>query len=156
MLFMSSILFAQDEDFNSLLKRNELKLNIPTTIFGSFPEISYERVLNSDISAGVALGVGTSSYNDYDLGFAFTPHFRWFFGGNCTSMQKFSTGFFIEVNGSLFTKESGGGAGMGMAFGWKYLSKNNWVCDVVLGGGRDFTNNFGGYQRFGISIGKRF
>ena len=32
------------------IPQNELKLNLATTIFGSFPEITYEHILNSDIS----------------------------------------------------------------------------------------------------------
>ncbi|MDD4846781.1 MAG: hypothetical protein PHV67_09270, partial [Petrimonas sp.] len=34
---------------------NELKVNLPFTIFASSPEISYERVLNTDISVGASL-----------------------------------------------------------------------------------------------------
>lgn len=154
-LLISSVLFAQnhDQDFKSALKRNELKINLPLAIFGSFPEISYERILNSDISIGAALGVRFA--DDYDLKFAFTPHFRWFFGGSNQSMRKVAAGFFIEANGSVFTK-SEFGAGMGLAIGWKLITKNNWAGEIFLGGGRDFVNDSGGYPRVGILIGRRF
>ncbi len=60
------------------------------------------------------------------------------------------------VNGTLVTKtETNMGAGLGIAIGWKYLSRNNWIGEIYLGGGRDFIND-GGYPRLGISIGKRF
>lgn len=159
---------------------NEVKINLPVAIFGSYPEISYERILNADISVGAALGVGLQKER-YPITFAFNPYFRWFFGGSSKSLEKYGSGFFIEANGGVFTynnifkktsysytdaygnsvvgiesgKENDFGAGLGFAFGWKYLSKSNWVGEVYLGGGRDFVND-GVYPRCGLSIGKRF
>lgn len=150
-------------------KLNEVKLNLGTTIFSLFPEITYEHVLGEDFSLGVSAGINLS--NEYPLDFAITPYARWFFGGNSVNLQKYGAGLFIEVNGSLFaqkhkyteyrndiftsqtSKETG--AGLGLAVGWKYLSQNNWVGEFYLGGGRDFVND-SGYPRLGISIGKRF
>lgn len=154
------------------LKANEVKLNLATTIFVSYPEFSYERVLDNDISVGASAGIGLNS-DDYSVKFALTPYFRWFFGGSYKSAQKAGTGFFIEANGSVFAREYEGydyydhlqnytvstdsevGAGFGLAFGWKYLSENNWVGELYLGAGRGFVND-DTYPRFGISIGKRF
>ncbi|MDO5523705.1 MAG: DUF3575 domain-containing protein [Bacteroidia bacterium] len=151
---------------------NEVKLNLGTTIFGLFPEVSYERILSEDFSLGASAGINLNS-EDYPLNFAFTPHARWFFGGNSKSLEKYGSGFFIEANGSLFStkhaKETisaenstithnngeGFGAGLGLGLGWKYLSKNNWVGEIMFGGGRDFVNE-SAYPRMGISIGKRF
>ncbi|HBG42871.1 hypothetical protein [Limibacterium fermenti] len=151
-------------------KLNEVKLNLVTTIFGAYPEISYERILDSDISVGVAAGIGFDE-DLYDMRFALTPHFRWFFGGAYKSLEKIGSGFFIEANGAVFSREyddsdynsdvwnnttdTKTGAGLGLAIGWKYLSKNNWVGEVFLGAGRDFVND-GAYPRTGITIGKRF
>ena len=153
---------------------NELKVNLPFTIFGSSPEISYERILNTDISVGASLLASLDTdRNPYQ--FAFTPYFRWFFGGNRESMQKLAAGFFIEANGSMYSQlmdtgsvlngagadgqDSEMGAGLGLAIGWKYLTRNNWVGEIYLGGGRNFLKNDYGaeaYPRLGISIGKRF
>lgn len=156
-------------------KLNELKLNLPMTIFGSSPEFSYERILNSDISVGASvLGSFDTERNPYQ--FMFTPYFRWFFGGNSSNLQKYGAGFFIEANGSIYSRvmesysHPGGseydqnksltGAGLGLTLGWKYLSKNNWVGEIYAGGGRNFINSDYPdaeiYPRFGISIGKRF
>lgn len=157
--------------FRKEIKRNEIKLNLPTTIFALYPEVSYERILNSDISVGGTVGVGMG--DEYIMNFAFTPYFRWFFGGNSRTMQKAGAGFFIETNGSVFSPNHDNsdnqndmlyegevnddelGMGLGLAIGWKYLSNNDWVGEIVLGGGRDFIND-GAYPRFGLSIGKRF
>lgn len=172
-LLVGSSIYAQREGYNfEENKLNELKINLGTTIFGLFPEISYERVLDSDISVGASLGAGSSSNDSYSQNFAFTPYFRWHFGGNRKSMRKPASGFFIEANGSLFSQEQNSydygndtfysntnnkfGAGMGLALGWKYVSKNNWVGELLMGGGRDFVNKDEAYPRFGISIGKRF
>ena len=150
--------------------QNELKINLPISIFASYPEISYERILSPDMSVGASLGVGLQK-GYYPVNMSFIPHFRWFFGGNSKSMEKAGSGFFIEANGALLsrfdkkevhydgvstsTEESTFGAGLGMAIGWKYLSRSNWVGDIFIGGGRDFAND-SGYPRLGISIGKRF
>ena len=153
---------------------NEVKLNLGTTIFGLYPEVSYERIMDSDISLGASAGIGLGN-DDYLMKFSLIPYFRWFFGGNSKSLEKYGSGFFIEANGAVFSRgedmiyrsEPGGstqysqnsknivGAGLGLALGWKYLSQNNWVGELYFGGGRDFTND-SGYPRFGISIGKRF
>ena len=148
---------------------NEVKLNLGTTIFGLFPEISYERILSEDFSLGASAGISLG--DDYIQDFAITPYARWFFGGSSLNLQKYGAGFFIEANGSVFSQEndyydySGDsfnsynktetGAGLGLAIGWKYLSKNNWVGEFYLGGGRDFVND-SGYPRMGLTIGKRF
>lgn len=163
--------YEQESDFPSSPK-NEVKINLPLIIFGSYPEISYERILNSDISVGASFGAGLDK-DRYPMQLALTPYFRWFFGGNRKSMSKIGAGLFIEANGSLFScdseatvpgsnpedKNSSLGAGLGVAVGWKYVSKNNWVGEIFSGVGRNFVENkslLEVYPRVGISIGKRF
>lgn len=152
------------------LPQNELKLNLGTTIFGSFPEISYEKLLNSDISVGASMGFALEK-DLYPLDFEMIPYVRWFFGGSAENLQKYGAGFFIEANAAFFSKDineveyeygsvtsytkNTTGAGMGIAMGWKYLTRNNWVGELNFGIGRDFVND-GAYPRLGISIGKRF
>jgi hypothetical protein len=168
-LIIGGIALAQESSDYPNLKRNELKVNLPLSIFGSYPEVDYERLLNSDISVGASLGFRVSDAEDYPLTFSLIPHFRWFFGGSYSSMQKVAAGFFIELNSALLTrddiedysgdnwgKKSKFGVGAGLAIGWKYISNNNWVGEIFLGGGRDFSNSDHGYARVGISIGKRF
>ena len=94
-------------------------------------------------------------------------------------MKAPATGFFLEANaavGSLdiysynymddysgrytFVKTMTTG-GMGLAFGWKYLSRNNWTGEIFSGAGRNFNYDDDYieskiYARIGISIGKRF
>lgn len=175
-LLVSTSIFAQQRRTKSVmgwhlakddpiaLRTNEVKLNLATTIFGLYPEISYERILNEDFSVGASAGIGLN--HDYPLDFSITPYARWFFGGTSTNLQKYGAGFFIEATGSVFShnenerelyQESSKdvGAGLGLALGWKYVSKNNWVGEVYGGAGRDFVNDYA-YPRFGITLGKRF
>src|SRR5690606_18532293 len=80
------------------IKVNEVKLNLATAIFGLYPEISYERILDSDISVGASAGIRLG--DDYLLNFALMPYFRWFFGGSHASLQKQGAGFYLEANGA--------------------------------------------------------
>ncbi len=153
---------AKDEP----VKLNEVKLNLGTTIFALYPEFTYERIIKEDFGLGASAGIGLDS-EDYGMYFSFMPHARWYFGGNSTYLQKYGAGFYLELNGALLSRtvygsssssvvsETGLGAGVGIAFGWKYLSKNNWVGEFMLGVGRDFVND-DVYPRGGITIGKRF
>ena len=175
-LFVSLSMFSQ-KTYRAMgwklsrdIPQNELKMNLGTTVLALFPEVSYERVLNADLSVGASLGVPLRE-DSYFSNFLFIPYVRWFFGGNSENLRKYGAGFFIEANGGIFNydrnemyydgktvignEENVMGAGLGLAIGWKYISQNNWVGEVYTGLGRDFVND-GAYQRLGITIGKRF
>ncbi len=162
-------------------KLDEVKINLGSTIFGLYPEISYERILNEDFSIGTAAGISLDmTSNNYPTNFSIIPYARWFFGGSANNLQKYGAGFFIEANAAIaainesvegsiyynscvadpdYVYESSNknifGAGLGLGIGWKYLSKNNWIGEFMFGIGRDFVND-GGYVRSGITIGRRF
>ncbi len=175
-LFVSLSMFSQKTyramgwKLSKDIPQNELKLNLGTTIFGLFPEVTYERILKADISVGASLGVALEN-DSYLTNFQFIPYVRWFFGGNSENLRKYGAGFFIEANGGIFNydndkmyydgntafwnEENVMGAGLGLAIGWKYISQNNWVGEVYTGLGRDLIND-GAYPRMGITIGKRF
>ncbi len=157
---------------NSDFRKNEVKLNLPLTVLGLYPEVSYERLLQEDLSAGISAGfLLNKDRNDYPMIFSIIPNVRWFFGGSGKSLQKYAAGFFIEANGAVFgikdvvydeyynsipsDSNEEIGLGLGLGIGWKYVSRNNWVGEILLGGGRNLVSE-GGYPRFGISIGKRF
>ena len=98
------------------------------------------------------------------------PNYRIFFG------EKRAAGFFIEANSAIFsqrfqkdlifgsvndpaTDDTKIGWGLGIAVGGKFLTKNGFIGEIYVGGGRNFINTDkidGGYPRVGISIGKRF
>ena len=157
------------KDVSVQVKKNELKLNLPLTIFLLHPEITYERIINEDFSVGGSLGFNPGS-NEYPINLNLAPFARWYFSGSSSNLQKYGAGFFIELNSAVFARDDSNwifnndiddemifrfAAGLGIAFGWKYLSSNNWATEIYLGGGRDFVNN-SAYPRMGITIGKRF
>lgn len=144
------------------IPRNEVKLNLPTTIFYSFSEITYERILSAYFSVGGSLGVALEP-GRYPLDFAMIPYVRWFLGGNAKNLQKYGAGFFIEGNGAIvstnrdaYDLQSEVFPGVGLAIGWKYLTRNNWVGELYFGAGPYPDSDYVGYPRVGISIGKRF
>src|SRR5690554_716597 len=106
-LFVSLSLFSQ-KTYRAMgwklsrdISQNELKLNLGTSIFGSFPEITYERILNADLSVGASLGMALKE-DVYITDFLFSPYVRWFFGGSSENLRKYGAGFFIEANGGVF------------------------------------------------------
>ena len=153
---------------------NELSFNLMSAVFLSHPEITYERVFREDMSFGVSVGLLTGNSNAREpIVFNLTPYFRWFFGGNRTSMNKPGAGFFVEAHGAILYRERtvwnpgfGGnwghhstenqfGAGIGMGIGWKFVSANNWASEILLGMGRGSVTDWV-YPRVGVSIGRRF
>lgn len=165
--------------------RHEVKLNLGSSVFFVFSEVSYEYLLNEDMTMGAAVGFGFDTDNSDGYSFKATPFARWFFGEwswfRGHGMQHPSTGFFLEANGALGTKdgytyiylstgsnnswktesESMFTAGLGLAVGWKYLSQNNWTAELFTGLGRNIIydkneDDVSLSARIGVSIGKRF
>ena len=157
-----------------LTERHEVKLNLGSSVFMAFPEMSYEYILNEDMSVGTAVGFGFGENNGDRYKFKAMPFWRWFF----SSDAKPATGFFLEANGAVSsryidkynansnsskskTTDTMFTTGLGLAIGGKYLSKNNWTAEILAGVGRNFIYdksyaNESLYARIGISIGKRF
>lgn len=183
-LFLSNAVSLQAQEELELTHRHELKLNLGSSVFMAFPEVSYEYLLSEDMTVGAAVGFGFDTEDSDGYSFKATPFLRWFFGDinwwglRSRGMQHPATGFFLEANGavgsldiysydyldysSVYTKEKSlVTGGMGFAFGWKYLSANNWTAELITGAGRNFNYDKDYYEskiylRMGISIGKRF
>lgn len=160
------IIHAEGNESEQLLRKNEIKLNLPTTLLSHFFELSYERIVSSDFSIGSSTGINLEDA-DFFPKFTITPFARWFFGGNRRSMNKAASGFLIELNTSInqqidFKYNQGYSSeekvlcfGIGTSIGWKYISSNNWSSEIILGLGRNIGHD-SFYPRIGVSIGKRF
>ncbi len=165
-IFSCFQLFAQEEQTGGYLGDNEIKINVGYVLVG-LPEISYERILSDDTSIGIAVAFGADS--DIDINFVVIPYGRFYFG------KKRNSGFFLEGNAGIFSEdydeaffngntttfESGTklGIGAGLGLGGKFLTKNGWIGEVLIGAGRNFVNTdfiSEVYPRAGISLGKRF
>ncbi len=166
-------LFAQE---NSSKNKNEIKFNLPMAIYG-LPELSYERIVEDNMSYGVSLSIAADKPYDDLTGNGIPeraivcPYYRVYFG------KKRAAGFYIEGNMAVASQKqtnapdynavgtsfvykdiSSTGFGFGGALGIKLLTKNGFVGDIYAGYGRLFGDNayYNGYPRFGVCIGRRF
>ena len=148
------------------LGNNELRFNLLYAIAG-LPEFSYERFIADNMGVGLSAAFSLEKAEDMSLRSMFIPYYRLYFG------QKKASGFFIEgnmaivnVRNSYFSEGGWGNSyvgelesymGFGAAIGFKLLTRNGFVGEVYLGGGRNVGNSDdSGYPRIGITIGKRF
>lgn len=179
LLFITTFSIAQEKSKNKYLqdinKKQELKLNAFSLIALSSLDVSYERLINSESSYGVALFYNFDIENS-DIGFpkkfSITPYYRWFF-----SETRFARGFFVEGFGMLNTYEdifydydtnyneiqNETAFALGISVGGKFVTKAGFTTEVYLGVGRNLINNknddyfdFNIVGRFGISLGYRF
>ncbi len=172
-LICSQNVIAQES--NSSNDKNEIKFNLPMAIYG-LPELSYERIVEENMSYGVSLSIGVDKPLDYYTGNGIPeraivcPYYRVYFG------KKRAAGFYIEGNMAVASQKqknvpdynpsgvnvykdiSSTGFGFGGALGVKLLARNGFVGDIYAGYGRLFGDNanYNGYPRLGVCIGRRF
>jgi hypothetical protein len=160
---------------------NELKVNLFFAVRG-MPEISYERLLATNMGIGAAFFVGLDNkekFSNQQSKFGFTPYYRIYFGA------KKASGFFIEGNAILtsiyadynnyaeittlsmpagyYNNQVSTRAhfGLGAAVGGKFLTRNGFLGEAYLGVNRLLSEkskylNDEAIARVGITIGKRF
>ena len=183
-LFLGMNVFGQDlkkvyVDETSQIKslngtdNNEIRVNLLTSVIG-LPELNYERFLADNMGVGLAVAVSVDKIASMSLRSIVLPYYRLYFG------NKKASGFFIEGNMALVGQKertydlsydnvnntyyytnirtrSTTNFGLGVATGFKFLSRNGFVGEVYLGGGRLFGDPIDdAYPRLGISLGKRF
>jgi len=149
--------------------KNELKINLLTSVL-ALPEISYERILEDNMSVGISLAAGIGNEDDFsEYRFLAIPHYRLYFG------KKRAAGFFIEGNAAVGSvredhwdySQNGFDVayssnvvnfGLGAAVGAKFLTRNGFLGEVFAGVGRFLGSNrsIEAYPRIGITLGKRF
>lgn len=184
LLFVCSFSIAQEKENDEkypqdINKKHELKINAFNLIAFSSIDISYEKLINSESSYGLAVFYNFSDIQNDDVGFpkkfSLTPYYRWFF-----DEDTYARGFFVEGFGMLNTYEDttydfGSNSNkvedetsfaLGISVGGKFATKSGFTTEVYLGVGRnlirDQNNNdddffeFNVVGRFGISLGYRF
>ena len=158
---MPFVVFSQETEKVKTEPVNEVKLNLATTVFIFYPEISYERSLTKDLGLGVAAAVALK--NDILYNFQITPYFRFYFG------SKPVRSFFIEANAALVglddayfsdflnsdrDRQNVTDFGLGLAVGYKFINNRGFIGEIYSGVGRTFGDR--AYPRLGISVGKQF
>jgi len=169
-LFMVSLSFfvqAQETILVDAIKRNELHLNLLTSLSYGFVEISYERILTKNSSVGLSAFVPVIKHKTYAYGFI--PYYRYFLG------KSVANGLFLEGNLGLLARKdnlimvydqyggygslhhTGLNYGYGVALGAKLKSKNNFIVNLYGGVVRLLnTNGDNVFPRAGVTVGKRF
>jgi hypothetical protein len=180
LLFVTTILIAQEKEENKypqdVDKKQELKINAFNLITFAALDVSYERLISSESSFGVALFYNFSDIENSNIGFpkkfSITPYYRWFFAEG-----KYARGFFVEGFGMLNTYEdyfydfnnsakvqNETAFALGVSVGGKFVTKSGFTTEVYLGVGRNLISNDNDDDfldidvvgRFGISLGYRF
>ena len=139
-------------------KKYELKLNAFNLIAFAALDISYEKLINTNSSFGVAVFYNFSDYADDDIAypkkFSVTPYYRWFF-----SEYDYAQGFFVEGFGMLNTYqdydnnydsydsydynnnydriETQTSFALGISVGGKFVLTEGFTAEVLLGVGRN-------------------
>ncbi len=182
LLFSFNAIAQEDNDeqpvnintFNG--KKHELRIDALEGLIIPAIDIGYEYVINRYSGVGASINVALSSDNDIELpqDFAITPYYRQYFfsredyGGKgffAEGLLQYATGeetflAFNEIAGiSTETNRDWSQFGIGFAVGQKWVSRNGFVVELSLGGGRylggeDFAPS--GFFRGGASIGYRF
>ena len=175
MKYLSTFLFciiliqgvSQDES-EKKLGRHELKLNLVNLILLENVELNYEYIAGEDFTIGLAASYLWDDFSD--LNFILFPNARFY-----PSQAEAGTGFFTELSVPIFgyedeeecflsnnfftcPTENKVGVGVGVAAGYKLISRKGFVGEIILGIGRDFddSSSIEGFPRIGITFGKRF
>jgi len=168
-LFLSLLLIqgmAQDESEKNF-GRHELKLNLVNLIVLENVELNYEYIAGDDFTVGLAANYWWDEFSEFN--FIIFPNARFY-----PSQAEAGTGFFTELSIPIFgyddedcffsnnavtcLEDNKVGIGVGVAAGYKLLSKNGFVAEIILGIGRDFddSTSIDAIPRLGITFGKRF
>ncbi len=154
-------------------KHHEVKINAFNLLIFKHLEGSYEYLINSESSAGIAVRFALNSYDDrniisYNERYVFTGFYRRYFS------EKYATGFFVEgltmyshteddvtaISGTTSIQSSNDIA-LGFALGWKFVSKKGITFEFYGGIGEQITSSNNNVAtevipRLGASIGYRF
>lgn len=133
-------------------------------------DISYEYVISRYSGAGANIHFSLSDELDFEQNFAFTPYYRQYFfnkkdygarGFFAEGSLQYATGEQTVFNSDTNSQSSEDWSqfGIGFAIGQKWVSRNGFVIELLLGGGRYLSDDDFAPEAFfrgGISVGYRF
>jgi hypothetical protein len=184
-LAISAITFAQQDtddqpvnlnDINN--KKHEFRIDVLEGLVVPALDISYEYVLSKYSGVGASINIAFDDDDDIDFNqnFAFTGFYRQYFfnkkdygarGFFAEGLLQYASGdtdtiFSFTDQGDVISQssESWNKFGVGVSIGQKWVSRNGFVLELSLGGGRylggddDFSPE--GFFRGGVSFGYRF
>lgn len=144
-------------------RKHEIKIGALKALCGPILDIEYERILNKYSSFGgntiINFNQGTYLYN-----FLLSPFYRMYF----TQVEEYGTkGFFAQgflsyytgKNNIIYDNKKFNSFGIGFGIGKKWVNKQGFVFQFVLGGGRTISGGYSAPEYIfqgDISIGYRF
>jgi hypothetical protein len=172
MFLCSATLKGQNDSLQTVVKNNELKINVTNLVVFAWADIAYERIINEESSVGTSVLVSFNNDNDIDLreyrNFSVTSYYRRFFS------RKHAQGFFVEgfamlnsakndyffdsLGNERLDEKNYTDLAFGVSAGAKFLTKRGFAAEVYLGIGRNLFdgNSLEIVGRGGISLGYRF
>lgn len=167
LLAISSFSFSQEEQENAAQRIHEIRLDGFKLIAGPIAEVSYEFVKKENSGYGVSILANLGS--DYNEDFSITPFYRMYF---FNKRDYGASGFFVEGFGKLTTgdeyeydfegddeKNNYTDFSLGMSLGKKWVNKNGFVFELLIGASRALGGDGSGpeaYIRGGLFVGYRF
>lgn len=148
-----------NQEEESVLLANTVKLDVVKMITGTALDIGYERYISKYVSVGGNIILGLGEYNNngtfgYTTDFSVAPYFRGYFS---EAKEYGSKGFFAEVGISLGSetveynnhlpnpnmplKSTGFQTIFGAGAGWKWANKGGFIFEVNMGVGRRMIDN---------------
>ena len=184
-LAISAITFAQEDtddqpvNLNEINnKKHEFRIDVLEGLIVPALDVSYEYVLSKYSGVGASVNVNLNNDDDIDFNqnFAFTGFYRQYFfnkkdygarGFFAEGLLQYASGdsdaiFDIIADGQVTSRstDTWNKFGVGVSIGQKWVSRNGFVLELSLGGGRylggDDDNSPEGFARGGISFGYRF
>lgn len=172
--FFAQMAMAQDVQYEKVesLPLHEAKINAGLLFLGVF-DVTYENLLNDESSIGVSVGFPFDDFISWDLNFAATGFYRFYFG------EGYADGFFAEgfamynnyeenlrksdsEGNSIRVNEDVNDFALGIGGGYKIVSKGGVTFEANIGIGRNFFNydlpgrTYNFVPRGGIHVGYRF
>ncbi|MCH9660904.1 MAG: DUF3575 domain-containing protein [Bacteroidetes bacterium] len=175
-LGMSAIALAQEksqeQEESPISHRHELRIDALEGLIVPAIDVSYEYIISKYSGVGISTYVSLDSDTNNYQKFAITPYYRQYFfskedfgakGFFAEGLLQLGMGdddeyFYIDDTNNGVTESNWTKFGIGFAVGQKWVSKNGFIVELNLGGGRYFGEDAGpeGFFRGGASIGYRF
>lgn len=168
-------------------RKHEIRLDVTDALIVSTIELNYEYVISKFSGVGASVSVRLEESDDFGSyqNFAFTPYYRQYFfnkkeygarGLFAEGLLQVASGEelygdYYEGNDIGFPDNEGADIifpdsdrnwtnfGIGFALGQKWVSKNGFILELSVGGGRYFggkENSPEGFFRGGVLVGYRF
>ena len=162
---------ADNEDTTTTTRKHEFRIDALEGLIVPALDVSYEYIISKYSGFGVSgfVGFDDEQTDDYQK-WSITPYYRqYFFNKQDYGAKGFFAEGVLQVGSgteTVYFSDSNSNVendwtkfGIGFAIGQKWVSRNGFVVELSVGGGRYFGSDDegpGGFFRGGASVGYRF